>query len=248
MIIIKSDQEYKVLLEAAQILKSILMEVTVQVMPGVTTLFLEQVADKQIKYYKVESAFKGYRDYPNILCTSINEEVVHGIPSDMRVLKSGDIVSIDCGIKHKGFFADMAQTVPVGSIDQEKQTLLECTRESLKLAIEKAVPGNFLGDISFAIQKYVEAHGYSVVRDYVGHGIGTSLHEEPEVPNFGFPGQGVKLEKGIVFCIEPMVNTGTHQVTVNDDKWTVVTEDRKPSAHFEHMVGITDNQPIVFTA
>jgi methionyl aminopeptidase len=247
MIFLKSKEEFEILNQAGQILKNILSEIALKVKPGINTYSLEQIAEKKLLYYKVESAFKGYRVYPNILCTSINEEVVHGIPSVKRILKEGDIISIDCGIKYNGFFADMAFTVPVGRIDKTKQELIDCTKKSLKIAIKNALAGNRLGDISYAIQKYVETHGFSVVRDYVGHGIGVNLHEEPEVPNFGYPGQGVLLESGMVICIEPMVNSGSYEVVTKSDKWTVVTKDGKPSAHFEHMVGITSGEPIIFT-
>ena len=248
MIFLRTEEEFKILYEAGQILKGILDRIVSCVEPGISTFDLEQIAEERMKAGGVAPAFKGYRGYPNILCTSINDEVVHGIPSKSRNLLVGDIISIDCGIKHRDFFADMAMTIPVGEIDGATKELRDCTRNSLQQGIRSAVPGNHIGDISYAVQKYVESNGFSVVRDYVGHGIGQQLHEEPEIPNFGFPGQGEEIKRGLVICIEPMVNAGTYEVKTMGDNWTVKTVDGNLSAHFEHMIGITDDVPVIFTA
>jgi len=214
-------------------------EVTPLVRPGVTTGSLEDFADRFIARHGVRSAFKGYLGYPAHLCTSLNEEVVHGIPSKERVVREGDILSIDFGIVREGYYGDSARTFAVGAVSQESRRLLETTERSLAKAIEAARPGNRLGDISAAVQATVEAEGFSVVRDFVGHGIGRSMHEEPQVPNFGMAGTGPKLLAGMVLAIEPMVNAGGYAVEVLPDGWTVVTRDHSRSAHFEHTVAIT---------
>jgi methionyl aminopeptidase len=208
--------------------------------PGITTKELDQIAEEYILSKGGRPAFKGYRGFPATLCISINEEVVHGIPGQRR-LKEGDIVSLDVGVNFVGYFGDSAITLPVGEVDPEGKRLLEVTKKALTIGIEKAKIGNRLFDISYAIQRWVESHGFSVVRDFVGHGIGKDLHEEPQIPNFGAPHQGPRLEKGMVLALEPMVNEGTYEVRVLSDGWTVVTADGKRSAHFEHTITITDD-------
>jgi methionyl aminopeptidase len=209
---------------------------------------LERAAEKKIKELGARPAFKGYHDYPCVLCTSVNQEIVHGIPSHRRVLKAGDIVSIDCGVVVDGYYADAAITVPVGGeIAPELQRLLDVTRESLNRGIQAARLGNSVGDVGAAVQEYVEANGFSVVREFVGHGIGRQLHEEPQVPNFGVRGHGARLEEGMVLAIEPMVNAGRPGARLLSDNWTAVTEDGSYSAHFEHCVAVTKNGPLILT-
>jgi len=218
------------------------------VAPGVTTMDLERVAERKIKELGAKPAFKGYYDYPCVLCTSINNEIVHGIPSERRTLKAGDIVSIDTGVVLDGYYGDAAITVPVGeSVGPELQKLLEVTRESLYKGIEAARIGNTVGDVGAAVQKLVESNGFSVVREFVGHGIGTKLHEEPQVPNYGAAGSGPRLRDGMVLAIEPMVNVGGHEARVLSDNWTAVTKDGTYSAHFEHTVAVTKDGPVILT-
>jgi len=217
------------------------------VQPGVTTMDLERLAARRAAEHGVRPAFKGYRGYPCVLCASVNEEVVHGIPSGARRLKEGDIISLDFGVETDGYFGDAALTVPVGKVRPEAERLLRVTRESLDHAIDKVRPGNRLSDISAAVQQWVEGHGFSVVREFVGHGIGTKMHEEPNVPNYGEPGHGPRLEEGMVFAIEPMVNAGGPGVKVLGDNWTAVTTDGSYSAHFEHTVAVTSNGPWILT-
>lgn len=217
------------------------------VRPGVSTLELDQFAENAIRKAGAVPAFKGYRGFKATLCASINNEVVHGIPSRTRILKDGDIISLDIGLRRMNYYSDMAVTVPVGVVTKEISRFLEVTERSLWEGIREAKPGNRLGDISSAVQKYAEKNGYSVVRDFVGHGIGDALHEEPVIPNFGEPKTGPKLEVGMVLAIEPMVNMGTYEVRVLGDGWTVVTKDGKISAHFEHTVAITEGGPKVLT-
>ena len=216
------------------------------VAPGISTRELDQIAEEIILSKGATPAFKGYRGFPATLCTSINEEVVHGIPGQRR-LEEGDIVSLDVGTKLNGYFGDGAITLPVGEVDDEVQKLIEVTEKALRIGIGKAKIGNRLFDISYAIQTWVESQGFSVVRDYVGHGIGMDLHEEPQIPNFGSPHQGPRLEKGMVLSLEPMVNEGTYEVRILSDGWTVVTADRKRSAHFEHTIAITDEGPEILS-
>jgi len=211
-----------------------------------TTKELDQIAEKVILSKGAIPAFKGYRGFPASVCISINEEVVHGIP-DLRRLKEGDLVSLDVGATLNGYFGDAAITLPVGNVDPEGQKLLETTEKALYIGIAKARIGNRLFDISHAIQDWVESQGFSVVRDFVGHGIGKNLHEEPQIPNFGSPHQGPRLEKGMVFALEPMVNEGTYEVKILSDGWTVVTADGKRSAHFEHTITIADGDPEILT-
>jgi methionyl aminopeptidase len=232
MIIIKSSREIEQLKRSNAIVAEVFEKLKGMIHPGVTTKELDEVAEEYILLKGARPAFKGYRGFPATLCISINEEVVHGIPSQ-RQLKEGDIVSLDVGVNFVGYFGDAAITLPVGEIDPEAKRLLEVTEKALTIGIEKAKIGNRLFDISFAIQRWVESQGFSVVRDFVGHGIGRDLHEEPQVPNFGAPHQGPRLEKGMVFALEPMVNEGTYEVRVLSDGWTVVTADGKRSAHFK---------------
>lgn len=241
VIIIKSQREIEQLKRSNVIVAEVLQELKGMIAPGRTTQELDRVAETIILSKGALPAFKGYRNYPAAICVSINEEVVHGIPGP-RKLKEGDIVSIDVGVNLHGYFGDAAITVPVGEVDQRARRLLEVTERALYIGIEMARIGNRLFDISHAIQKWVEGKGFSVVREFVGHGIGKSLHEEPQIPNFGSPGQGPRLEKGMVFALEPMVNEGTYEVKILSDGWTVVTADGKRSAHFEHTIAITDGQ------
>ena len=218
------------------------------VAPGVTTMDLERAAEKKIEELGAKPAFKGYYDYPCVLCTSVNEEIVHGIPSEKRVLKAGDIVSIDCGVVLDGYYGDAAITVPVGdSVKPEAAKAAGSDRSLAVQGIEQARIGNSVGDVGAAVQEYVEADGFSVVREFVGHGIGTKLHEEPQVPNFGARGHGAKLREGMVLAIEPMVNFGKPETRVLDDKWTAVTADGSFSAHFEHCVAVTKDGPVILT-
>jgi methionyl aminopeptidase len=240
MIIIKSSREIEQLKKSNAIVAEVFEKLKRMISPGVTTKELDEVAEEYILSKGARPAFKGYRGFPATLCISINEEVVHGIPSQRR-LKGGDIVSLDVGVNFVGYFGDAAITLPVGEIDPEAKRLLDVTEKALTIGIEKAKIGNRVFDISYAIQRWVESHGFSVVRDFVGHGIGRDLHEEPQVPNFGAPHQGPRLEKGMVFALEPMVNEGTHEVKVLSDGWTVVTADGKRSAHFEHSIAIADD-------
>ncbi len=247
-IVCKSQSEIDKMRRSGHIVRQILDELRTMVAAGVTTMDLETAAERKIKECGAKPAFKGYYDYPCVLCTSVNEEIVHGIPSAKRVLKAGDIVSIDCGVVLDGYYGDAAITVAVGDlVSPERQKLLKVTEESLYKAIEKACVGNTVGDIGEAVQAYVEAHGFSVVREFVGHGIGTQLHEEPQVPNFRSRGADTRLREGMVLAIEPMVNSGRPEAKVLDDKWTAVTADGSSSAHFEHCVAITRNGPLILT-
>ncbi len=232
--------------EAGKIVAEVLELVDEMVKPGVTTAKLDSAAEKLIRKHGAEPAFLGYNNFPASICTSVNNEVVHGIPS-LRRLKEGDIISIDVGVYRKGYYGDAAATFAVGRISDETQKLIDVTRESLQRAIGKMQSGNRLSDISHAVQDYVEQNSMAVVRNYVGHGIGEQMHEEPQVPNFGLPGRGPLLQKGIVLAIEPMVNAGSWEVEVLDDQWTVVTSDGSFSAHFEHTVALGENGPEVMT-
>lgn len=247
MIHLKSQRELDVMRRAGSATAQILREITNAVRPGVTTLQLDEIAEKKCKELGVKPAFKGYHGYPGCLCVSVNEQVVHGIPSAQKILMSGDIVGLDFGVIVDGYYGDSAVTVAVGEISKEAQKLLDVTREGLLQGIAQASPGNRLFDISHAIQNYVEERGFSVVREFVGHGIGRSLHEEPQVPNYGPKGKGVVLKEGMVLAIEPMINAGGHAVRVEDDGWTAVTIDGSLSAHFEHTVAITKDGPEILT-
>src|SRR6202142_4069556 len=244
---LRSAEELEKMHSAGLIVYETLTALRDMVRPGLTTMDLEKFAEEKIAGQPGKAAFKGYRGYPCSLCTSVNSEIVHGIPSPKRKLREGDIVSIDFGMEVDGYFADSAVTVPVGKIRPEVEKLLEVTRESLARAIDKMRPGNRLGDVGHAVQSWVEQHGYSVVREFVGHGIGTKRHEEPQLPNYGEPGQGPRLLEGMVLAIEPMVNSGGPGVRVLEDKWTAVTTDGSDSAHFEHTVAVTSNGPWVLT-
>ena len=247
-IVCKSASEIEKMRNSGRIVRQVLEHLRSMVAPGVSTMDLEQAAEQKMKELGAKPAFKGYFDYPCVLCTSINEEIVHGIPSAKRVLKTGDIVSIDCGVVLDGYYGDAAITVPVGdSISPELQKLLEVTEASLYRGIEAARVGNAVGDVGAAVQEFVEANGFSVVREFVGHGIGTRLHEEPQVPNFGTRGHGTRLREGMVIAIEPMVNFGKAGTKVLDDKWTAVTADGSFSAHFEHCVAVTRDGPVILT-
>ena len=247
-IVCKSQSEIDKMRRSGRIVREILDELRAMVAPGVTTMDLEKAAERKIKESGAKPAFKGYYDYPCVLCTSVNEEIVHGIPSEKRVLKAGDIVSIDCGVVLDGYYGDAAITVAVGdTVSPERQKLLEVTEQSLYKAIEQVKIGNKVSDIGWAVQEYVEANGFSVVREFVGHGIGTKLHEEPQVPNFRSRGADTRLREGMVLAIEPMVNSGRPEARVLDDKWTAVTADGSSSAHFEHCVAVTRDGPLILT-
>jgi methionyl aminopeptidase len=239
VIIIKSPREIEQLKKSNAIVAEVFQKLKKAIVPGITTKELDQIAEEMILSRGATPAFKGYRGFPATLCISINEEVVHGIPGQRR-LKEGDIVSLDLGAILNGYFGDAAITFPVGELDLVAKRLLEVTEKALYIGIDQVKVGNRLFDISYAIQTWVESHGFSVVRDFVGHGIGKDLHEEPQIPNFGSPHQGPRLEKGMVFALEPMVNEGTYGVRILSDGWTVVTADGKRSAHFEHSIVITD--------
>jgi len=245
-IILKSPDEIESMRRAGVVVAEVLEVLKGKVRPGATTLDLEKIAEEETRKRKASPAFKGYRGYPFCLCTSVNSEVVYGMPSK-KVLKEGDIVSIDYGSFVEGFYGDAAVTVPVGRVSEEAARLVRVTEESLAKAVEAAREGNRLLDISSAVQSHVEPQGFSVVRDFVGHGIGRELHEPPQVPNFGVPGRGVKLKAGMVLAIEPMINSGGWAVKVLEDGWTAVTADGKLSAHFEHTVAITPEGPRVLT-
>jgi methionyl aminopeptidase len=247
-IVCKSPAEIEKMRRSGHVVREVLDHVRSLVVPGASTMDLERAAEQKMKDLGVKPAFKGYYDYPCVLCTSINEEIVHGIPSETRVLKAGDIVSVDCGVVLDGYYGDAAITVPVGGeVTPELQKLLKVTEDSLYRGIEKVRIGNSVGDVGAAVQSFVEAAGFSVVREFVGHGIGTKLHEEPQVPNFGTPGHGARLREGMVLAIEPMVNFGKPEARVLSDKWTAVTADGSYSAHFEHCVAVTKEGPMILT-
>jgi len=246
MIILKSKEEIERIRESNRIVAEVLRKLEEIIAPGITTKDIDGLAEEMAKKYEARPAFKGYRGYPASVCTSLNSEVVHGIPSS-RELQEGDIISLDFGIYFKGYYGDAAITVPVGDVPDRGKKLIRVTEESLYKGIDEARPGNRLGDISAAVQEHVEAAGFSVVRDFVGHGIGKGLHEDPQIPNYGTRGRGIVLREGMVFAIEPMVNEGTFDVTVTGDGWTVVTKDGKLSAHFEHTVAIRDSGPEILS-
>ncbi len=243
---LKAKEEIEILREAGKILASIVQELKRSLKSGITTKEIDAKAEELMAAYKVRPAFKGYRGFPGSVCLSVNEEVVHGIPGP-RVLNEGDIVSLDVGLVHNEYYSDTAVTVGIGKVDAELQRLLEITEQSLYQGIKQAKVDNHLSDISHAVQSFVEANHFSVVREFVGHGIGKNLHEEPEVPNFGPPHCGPVLKEGMVLAIEPMVNLGGWQTRIKEDGWTVVTTDGKPSAHFEHTIVITKAGPEVLT-
>lgn len=247
MIKLKSTREIKLMREAGKIAAEVLQELERTIDSGVTTALLNKIGEKNIRKYGAEPAFLGYHNFPASICTSVNNEVVHGIPG-LRRLEEGDIISIDVGVRLKGYYCDAAATFGVGKITHLAQKLLEVTEESLGKAIAVMQSGGRLSDISHAVQLYVESNSFSVVRNYVGHGIGKEMHEEPQVPNFGLPGRGPLLQSGIVLAIEPMVNAGHWEVQVLNDNWTVVTSDGSLSAHFEHTVALGENGPEVLTS
>lgn len=247
MIPLKTVEEIKYIRESGLIVAGVLDRLSKVIEPGIKTIDLDKAASDFIHSRKAESAFLGFRGFPKSICVSINNEVIHGIPCD-RVIEKGDIVSLDVGVVKDGYYADAALTVAAGEIKEDAEKLVNSTRESLAKGIEKAVAGNRLGDISWAVQYYTEKSGYSIVRQFVGHGIGRQLHESPQIPNFGSPGQGPKLKDGMVLAIEPMVNFGGYEVEILSDGWTAVTKDKSLSAHFEHTVAITKNGPVILTS
>ena len=246
MIIGKSRKELEKMRAAGQLVGRVLQELRRMVEPGITTLDVDMAAEKMIRDGGALPTFKGYHGFPFSICASVNEQVVHGFPSDYK-LKEGDIFSIDIGATLDGFVGDTAITVPVGRVHQDLLKLIRATEECLERAIEQCREGRHLGDIGWAVQSHAEAQGYSVVREYVGHGIGRRMHEDPQIPNYGSPGKGTKIKNGYVFAVEPMINIGTHQTKVLKDGWTVVTLDGLPSAHYEHTIAVTENGPEVFT-
>ncbi len=246
-VILKSPEEIEAMRRSCLVVAEVLRVLKENVFPGSSTMDLERIAEEETKKRKARPAFKGYRGYPYCLCTSVNSEVVHGLPGEKKVLKEGDIISIDFGALLNGFYGDAAVTVPVGAVSEDAVRLIEVTAASLEEAINAAKENKHLSDISYAVQSYVEGRGLSVVREFVGHGIGRELHEGPQVPNFGLPGRGIKLKAGMVLAIEPMINIGGSAVKVLDDGWTAVTADGGLSAHFEHTVAITHNGPYVLS-
>ncbi len=247
MVIRKSESEIQKMRRAGQIVAETLRDLRRMVEPGITTRELDAYAENKIRQAGAYPTFKGYRGFPASICSSVNDEVVHGIPSD-RKLREGDLIKIDCGATLDGYVGDAAISVPVGRIDPEVENLMNATRDSLFKAIEKMVAGNRLYDVSYAVQEYVEERGYSVVREFCGHGIGQRMHEDPQVPNYGRPGTGPKLKEGWVLAVEPMVNLGTWEVNILADGWTVKTKDGKASSHFEHTIAVTSNGPLVLTS
>jgi methionyl aminopeptidase len=248
MIVCRSAAELERMREAGRLVADVLTTLAANIAPGVTTADLDALAEKRIAQAGATPAFKGYHGYPATICASINEEVIHGIPSGRRVLNEGDIISIDVGASLGGYYGDSAITLPVGQVDERAATLLRVTEESLYKAIERVRPGARVSDIGHEVQRHVEAFGFSVVREFVGHGIGERMHEEPQVPNYGEPGRGPRLAEGMVLAIEPMVNAGKPSVKVLSDGWTAVTRDGSLSAHFEHTVAVTSGEPWILTA
>jgi len=246
MIIGKSQREIDKMRASGQLVGRVLRALSAMVAPGVTTLEVDNAAEKMIRDAGAYPTFKGYNGFPYSICASVNEQVVHGFPSSYE-LKEGDIFSIDVGVTLEGFVGDTAATIPVGTVSEDRLKLIRITEECLQLAIEQCRPGKHLGDIGWAVQAHAEAHGYSVVRDYVGHGIGRRMHEDPQIPNYGKPGKGVKIRKGYVFAVEPMINMGGLHTKTLKDGWTVVTMDGQPSAHAEHTIAITEEGPEVLT-
>ena len=246
MIPIKTPEEIAKIKKAGKILGKIIEKIKQNLKPGITTLEIDSLAHNLITKHGCRPAFKGYRGFPATACISINEEVVHGIPSG-RVIAEGDIVSVDIGVELDGYFADAAITHPMGNLNGKTKRLIDTTAKALQIGISKAVEGNFLTDISSGIQDYVESQGFSVVRDFVGHGIGKSIHEEPEIPNFGRPHLGPQLKAGMVLAIEPMVTAGSWEIEILDNGWTAVTKDKTLSAHFEHTIAVTNGKPIILT-
>lgn len=247
MVVLKTPEEIEKMKRPNQIVAGILAELKAICRPGVSTMDLEERSRELTEKFKVKPAFFKYRGYPSYLCASVNEEVVHGIPSRQRILKDGDIISLDFGVIDQGFYGDAALTVEVGKVSEQLKKLLKVSQEALGKAVEQCRPGAHLSDIAQTVQSLAEGNGFSVVRDFVGHGVGRALHEDPQVPNFGVPKPNLKLREGMVLALEPMINIGTWRVKVLSDGWTVVTEDGKPSAHFEHSVAVTGNGPLVLS-
>lgn len=246
MVVLKHADEIEKARASNRIVAEVLSVLREKVKPGLTTMELDKIAESITEKRGAKPAFKGYRGYPFSLCTSVNEEVVHGMPSN-RVLMEGDIIGLDFGVYYQGLYGDSAVTIPVGKVDDQAARLMQVTEQSLYMAINQACAGNRLGDISAAVQETAESSGYSVVRDFVGHGIGKSLHEDPQIPNFGKKGRGIELKRGMILAIEPMINAGKYRVKILSDGWTVVTADGSLSAHFEHSVAITDNGPEILS-
>ena len=244
---LKSKDEILLMRDTNQVVCAILDVLQDHIAPGISTWDLNEIAAHEIERHHVKSAFLGYYDYPAVLCTSINHVVVHGIPQKDEILNEGDIIGIDFGVFKEGYCGDSARTVPVGTISEDKARLIQTTQEALDLAIEHCIIGNRLGDIGFAVQDHAEKQGYSVVRQFVGHGIGRQMHEDPPVPNYGRKNTGMRLKEGLVIAIEPMVNAGTHEVVVCDDGWTVMTKDLSLSAHVEHSIAVTQDGPWVLS-
>ena len=245
-IIYKTPVEIEIMREAAQIVSRTLGLLAAEIKPGVTPLYLDKIAEEYIRSQKALPGFLGLYDFPNTLCVSVNEQVVHGIPNE-RPLEEGDIISVDCGAYFEGYYGDHAYTFEVGEVTPEVKKLLEVTKECLQIGIEQTRIGNRIGDIGFHIQQHAEKHGYGVVRDLVGHGLGRTMHEEPQVPNYGRRGTGKQIMEGLTIAIEPMINMGTERVVTADDNWTIVTYDGKPSAHFEHDVAVVNGKPEVLS-
>lgn len=246
MYTLKSEREIGKIRDACKIVAEILQTLKVTTKEGMTTNDVDKIAFEMTKKAGAKPAFKGYHGFPKTICASVNDEVVHGIP-DERVLKNGDIIGIDFGVVYDGWYGDSAVTIPIGTVSEECKKLMKVTEESLYKGIEASIPGNRTGDIGYAVQSHVESHGYGIVRDFVGHGVGRALHEEPQVPNYGKKGTGVKLEEGMVIAIEPMVTAGDFRVKVLKNNWTAVTVDGSLAAHFEHTLAITKNGPLILT-
>ena len=246
MIPLKSQKDLKMLKRSGEILAVVMQKMQGSLQAGMTTLDIDLLSEELIRKEGALAAFKGYQGFPGTACVSVNEEIVHGIPGK-RVILEGDIVSIDLGVNFEGFFSDMAVTLAVGKVDAARLKLIAVAKQSLDIGIQQAQVGNYLTDISHSIQSFVEGQGFSVVRQFVGHGIGAALHEEPEIPNFGSPGLGPRLKCGMVLAIEPMINLGSWECKITENGWTAVTQDGSPSAHFEHTVAVTDKGPIILT-
>jgi methionyl aminopeptidase len=243
-VVLKSARELELLEEANRIVLRVLAGIGERIRPGVTTKELDRYAEAEIRRAGAVPAFLGYRGFPASICASVNDVIVHGIPND-RPLEEGDVLGVDCGVRYRGYYGDAARTFPVGAVSPEAQALLQAGEEALKRGVEAAQPHRRVSDIGYAVQSYVEAQGFSVVREFVGHGIGTSLHEEPQVPNFGSPGQGLRLEPGLVLAIEPMIAAGDARVVIDEDGWTARTRDGSLAVHFEYSVAITEKGPRV---
>ena len=246
MVRIRTNREIQLISASCQIVADTLEILSSEMKPGTSILELDRIAEEYILSQNARPAFKGYRGYPSTLCVSVDDEVVHGIPSE-RILKEGQIVGVDCGAEKMGYYGDHARTFAIGEVSEEKRKLMEVTHESLLKGIQSATVGNHVSDIGYAIQSYVESFGYSVVRELVGHGIGTQLHEDPQIPNYGVPKQGYKLQEGMCIAIEPMINLGVKEIITDNDGWTIRTADGKSSAHFEHTVAITDGKAVILS-